>query len=66
MIKPLITAAGFTLITIGAIGTIMPLMPGFPFLLAGAALLGKDHPIVRPFISRLERRRKGRNSRKSD
>lgn len=64
VIKLFVTGLGFLMIGIGVIGTILPVMPGFPFLLAGAALLGKDHPIVRPFAERLARRRKSKVERK--
>jgi uncharacterized membrane protein YbaN (DUF454 family) len=60
MIKLLLTGLGFLLIGMGVIGTILPIIPGFPFLVAGAAILGKDHAIVRPFAERLARRRKSK------
>ena len=56
--------AGVVLIGLGAIGTLMPVMPGVPLLIAGAALLGSNHPLVRSLApwakrwqSRLKRRR---------
>ncbi|MBA2703656.1 MAG: DUF454 family protein [Blastocatellia bacterium] len=51
-------AAGFLMIALGLIGLVLPIMPTIPFLLAGVALLGRDHPVVRPFIERLDRWRK--------
>jgi uncharacterized membrane protein YbaN (DUF454 family) len=38
---------GFALIGAGIIGLVLPLIPGIPLLLAGAAVLGSDHPLVR-------------------
>jgi uncharacterized membrane protein YbaN (DUF454 family) len=41
------TAAGVSLLVVGVIGCILPVMPGIPFLVAGVAVLGTDHAIVR-------------------
>jgi hypothetical protein len=41
------TIAGWSLIVIGAIACPLPLVPGIPIVLLGAALLGQDHPAVR-------------------
>ena len=46
------------MIALGLIGLVLPIMPTIPFLLAAVALLGRDHPLVRPFIERLDRWRK--------
>ena len=54
----MLNAAGFLMIALGLIGLVLPIMPTIPFLLAGVALLGRDHPVVRPFIKRLDRWRK--------
>ena len=52
--------AGVLLIGQGLIGMLMPVLPGIPLLLAGVALLGSDHPWVRPIMARLRLwRRKG-------
>ena len=45
--------AGVVLIVLGLLGMLLPLLPGIPLLLAGVALLGSNHPWVRPFIARL-------------
>jgi uncharacterized membrane protein YbaN (DUF454 family) len=45
--------SGFLLIGLGVLGLLLPLMPGIPLLLAGLALVGTDHPWVRPFKARL-------------
>jgi hypothetical protein len=46
------TAGGFCLIVLGAIGTLMPVVPGVPLILAGVALVGTDHPWIRAAVSR--------------
>ena len=48
--------AGIGLLVIGALGCLLPVMPGIPFLLAGAGLLGANHPIVRRSRGWLERK----------
>ena len=35
------------LLILGAIGTLLPIVPGFVFFAAGIAVLGTDHAIVR-------------------
>ena len=46
-------AAGCGLLLLGVSGFLLPLIPSIPFLLAGAALLGPTHPLVRPWHARL-------------
>lgn len=41
------TVAGISLILLGAIGTLVPVVPGVPMILAGVALVGTDHPWIR-------------------
>lgn len=60
MLRGLQLVGGFALIALGLAGVLLPIMPGMPFLLIGAALLGHDHPLVRPFKKRLERWRGAR------
>jgi len=43
-------ALGIVLMGLGVIGTLMPLIPGFPLLLAGIATLGTEHPAVRSLL----------------
>ena len=50
-------ATGMTLLIWGAIGCLLPIVPGLPFLLAGTALLGSDHPMVKPWVRRLDQLR---------
>jgi hypothetical protein len=40
---------------------LVPVLPGIPFLLAGVALLGTNHPWVRPFMARLRLWRRKRS-----
>lgn len=47
------TVAGVALIALGLLGMLVPVLPGIPLLLAGVALLGTNHPWVRPFLARL-------------
>src|SRR5262249_61495591 len=47
--------AGLTLVALGLVGIVLPLMPGVPLLLAGIALLGSDHPL-RAIVERIRRR----------
>ena len=54
-----------TLIAVGVAGVVLPLMPGVPFLIAGTALLGSDHPISRAVVERLRRVRPRRGKESS-
>jgi hypothetical protein len=47
--------AGVLLVVSGAIGCVLPIIPGIPMLIAGIALLGPHHPLVRPLAQRIER-----------
>jgi len=38
---------GWALLTIGALGLVLPIIPGIPLMAAGAAMLGSDHWLVR-------------------
>ena len=50
-------ALGLGLLAVGVIGCVIPLLPGIPLLLAGAALLGHEHKLVRPWLSKIKRSR---------
>jgi hypothetical protein len=52
--KRLRQVAGYALLVLGAMGIVFPMLPGIPLLIAGAALLGSDHPAVRPLLDRLK------------
>jgi len=41
------TIAGVVLLLVGVAGCLLPIMPGIPFLVAGVAVLGTDHAIVK-------------------
>jgi len=58
LLRHLKLVAGFALIIAGLIGMVLPIIPGIPMLIAGAALLGSEHPLIRPFSRRFERWRK--------
>jgi len=50
------TVLGVSLLILGAIGTLLPVVPGFVFFAAGIAVLGTDHAIVRrlqPLVHRV-------------
>ena len=46
---------GVLCVAVGIVGCVLPIIPGIPILLAGVALLGPRHPLVRPFAERIER-----------
>lgn len=48
-------ATGILMVVLGVIGVVLPIMPTIPFLLVAAALLGRDHPFIRPVFERLAR-----------
>lgn len=48
---------GMVLIVLGLIAMPLPILPGIPLVLAGAAMLGHNHPVVRPFADWIRKRR---------
>ena len=54
---------GVLLLALGVVGCVLPIVPGIPLLIAGAALLGPRHWLVRPFADRLRRWRQRRAAR---
>lgn len=48
--------AGLALVIVGIAGCLLPLLPGIPLILAGAALLGTDHALVRRTRGWLEKK----------
>jgi len=56
MSEALRQTGGVALIVIGIVGCLLPIMPGIPFLLAGAAVLGTDHVLVRKAYGWLRRK----------
>lgn len=57
MRRHLKVVGGCTLIFVGLVGMVLPIIPGIPILVAGVAILGTDHPIIRPFARRIEQLR---------
>jgi hypothetical protein len=49
---------GVLLVVVGLLGLVFPVIPGVPLLLAGAALLGPQHPLVRPLVGWFRRIRR--------
>ncbi|MCB9509707.1 MAG: hypothetical protein H6695_05965 [Deferribacteres bacterium] len=50
---------GMGLIALGIVGTLLPIMPGFVFILLGLGMLGIDHPLVRQaenFVKKYKRK----------
>jgi uncharacterized membrane protein YbaN (DUF454 family) len=39
----------------GVAGVLLPIVPGTPFLIAAVAVLGSDHPVIRPWKERVNR-----------
>ena len=57
------TVIGVALLILGAIGSLLPVVPGFVFIAAGIAVLGTDHAIVRrmmPYFHRVRSWLEGR------
>ncbi len=40
-------SCGIVLIAVGVLAIPIPVIPGIPLIVAGAAMLGSDHPLVR-------------------
>ncbi|HTT22344.1 MAG TPA: PGPGW domain-containing protein [Candidatus Sulfotelmatobacter sp.] len=47
---------GIVLIAIGLVAVPIPIVPGLPLIVAGAALLGHHHPLIRSCRTWLQRR----------
>jgi hypothetical protein len=45
---------GWALLIAGAVGLLLPVVPGLPLLIAGAAVLGPEHPVVRTWKARID------------
>lgn len=52
------TAVALLLMVVGLVGLLLPILPGLPLLVLGIAMLGLDHPLVRP-VRRLIARLRG-------
>jgi uncharacterized protein YqgC (DUF456 family) len=51
------TVIGVSLLILGAIGVVLPIVPGFVFFAAGIAVLGTDHAMVRRLMPHVHRMR---------
>jgi len=49
------TAIGYALLLAGVAGVLLPIVPGAPFLIAAVAVLGSEHPVIRPWKERIDR-----------
>lgn len=49
------TVLGCLLLVAGIAGLLLPIIPGIPFLIAAVAVLGSDHPLIRPWKERVNR-----------
>ncbi len=47
MLAAIRRTCGIVLIAAGALAVPIPLIPGIPLIVAGAAMLGTDHPLIR-------------------
>lgn len=47
---------GWVFVTVGVIGVIFPIMPGWVFLISGVVMLAKDVPFFAGWICRVENR----------
>lgn len=52
----------FTLLILGIIGIILPLIPGWPLALVGLSILAAEYVWARRFLARIRRRGDGRRS----
>ena len=55
--------AGFLLLITGAIGCVLPILPGIPLLLAGVYILAPRYPKIRIWRQRIEQFWKFRRTR---
>jgi len=46
---------GVLLLVAGVLGILLPVIPGIPLLIAGVALLGRGHWLVKPIADRVDR-----------
>lgn len=51
------TVLGVSLLALGVLGSLLPVVPGIVFFAAGIAVLGTDHVIVRRFQPLVHRAR---------
>lgn len=59
------SVGGILLVVVGLLGLVVPIIPGIPLMMAGVAVLGRNHPLVRPALGWLRRQREAwRKSRR--
>lgn len=51
---------GIALCVVGIAGTVVPVIPGMPIILAGVALMGANHPLVMKTKAQFKRWKAGR------
>jgi uncharacterized protein YqgC (DUF456 family) len=56
------SAVGLALVVVGVIGTLLPIIPGVPLVVAGIAVLGPDHRLSRALAGRLRAWRRKKES----
>lgn len=49
------TILGYALLLAGVAGVLLPVVPGTPFFIAAAAVLGSSHPLIVRWQERLRR-----------
>jgi hypothetical protein len=52
------SVGGVLLVVVGLLGLVLPVIPGVPLLMAGVAVLGPQHPVVRPLVGWFRRARR--------
>ena len=64
MVRQVRSVGGVLLVVVGLLGLVLPVIPGVPLLMAGVAVLGREHPLVRPALERLGRLRENWRGRR--
>lgn len=59
-------SAGVVLVVVGLIGLLLPILPGWPFLIPGVMLLIADTRLKRKLVSKIDRLRQKRQARRID
>jgi len=62
VLQKLRVVLGIALCFVGIAGTVVPVIPGVPIILAGVALMGADHPLVMKAKAKFKRWEAGRRS----
>ena len=59
IVATLRSIGGVLLVVVGLLGLVFPVIPGVPLLVAGVAVLGPQHPVVRPVVGWFRQIRRG-------